>query len=795
MLSKVSSIAKSGELQEENQGHAFPLDDWQIIEPAFDVRKIPARETVFSLGNGYLGVRGSLEERRCLYNPGTYLNGFYDTEPIVYGEKAYGLARNKQRMLNVTDGTHISCYVDEDPLDLSTGTLRSYRRWLDLRSGVLTREFEWITPSGVPIRFRFIRLVSFLRPHLTLIDWQCRMLGKAAYLSIVSGADTFETEKSGVHDPRVEETKSSESLLLRRKSIGEELGYLRYITHHTGSTMVCAMHNALETDAYHTVKRESTDGEIHHRYSIKAGPDTEVHLTKLMSYYHSFDADPARLNALSDVEIRRGVKSGVQTILDEQKMYLNEFWTSSDIQIDGDPWLQQSLRFNLFHVLQSTGRDGRTNIGAKGLTGEGYEGHYFWDTEIYALPFYTYTTPLIARRLLLYRYNTLGKARERAQELRHPGALYPWRTINGEEASAYFPAGTAQYHLNADVMYALRQYVRASGDAVFLKRYGAEMLFETARFYFDLGEYVHGKGFCVNMVTGPNEYTTLINNNLFTNLMVQDHLTYATEVARWLEHEHPDDFASLGERIGLEANELLRWEEAARAMYIPYDRDRGLYPQDDSFFSKAVWNFHDTAPERYPLLLHYHPLSIYRFQVCKQPDVVLALLLQGWRFDMDEKRRNFDYYDALNTGDSSLSSCIQSIIAAELGYVERAYEYFMKTARMDLDDINGNVRDGIHFANMAGCWMSLVYGFGGMRDWHGRLRFSPRLPKKWSRIGFRVRLHDSLIQVQVRRDGVEYLLVEGEPRSVYHEEEEICLADGAPVVRPLPDLRPDFMRE
>lgn len=780
------------EEQEPTDGaHAFPLDTWQIIENDFNRREIPSRETVFALGNGYLGVRGSFEERRCLYHPGAYLNGYYDTEPIIYGEQAYGFARNKQRMLNVTEGSQIELWVDDDPLDLSTGTLHSYCRWLDLKSGLLTRRFEWTTPSGVPLRFESVRLVSFLRPHLMLIDWRCTLTGKSAYVVLVSGADTFEVQKSAKHDPRVGESMSAAALVLRRKRIDENTGYLRYQTRRTATDMVFTMRNDFATDAYFTRRLESSESSIRHRYQIKARKGTEIHLTKHLCYYHSYDADESRLNGLSEVEIERAVRSGVETIRDEQKMYLNEFWTSSDIQIDGDPWLQQSLRFNLFHVLQATGRDGRTNIGAKGLTGEGYEGHYFWDTEIYALPFYTYTTPLIARRLLLYRYNILPKARERAAELSHSGALYPWRTINGEEASAYYPAGTAQYHLNADIMYALRQYVRASGDWVFLRRYGAEILFETARFYYDLGDYVPNRGFCLNLVTGPNEYTALINNNLFTNLMVEDHLRWATEVAGWLKSEYQEDWERLVDTIGVSDAELSDWEGAAAQMFIPYDEKRQLYPQDDTFFTKAVWNFHETPPEQYPLLLHYHPLNIYRFQVCKQPDVVLALLLQGWRFTLEEKRRNFDYYDALNTGDSSLSSCIQSIVAAELGYVERAYEYFMKTARMDLDDINGNVRDGIHFANMAGCWMSLVYGFGGMRDYNGRLRFSPRLPRKWSRVGFRVRSLENLIQVQVRRSGVEYTLVEGDECRIYHEEEAIDLTLGETKNRPLPDIRPE----
>lgn len=777
-----------------NDLHTFPLDTWRIVENWFDPKRAGITETVFALGNGYLGIRGSLEEHRCMYRPGTYLNGFYESAPIEYGESAYGYARNNQSMLNVSDGTHIDLFINDEPFDLSTGTVHVCTRVLDLRLGRLEREVEWVSPGGVRVLLRSIRVASFLREHLAAQRWSLELPDQDAYLRIVSSMELLDRSGGDPNDPRVGEDMSSEALLLRNKRIEDDHAVLRYITKVMQTELFCRMTNQLRTDSFHTVSAKSREGRVWHEWRVQGEAGVPIEIEKYVAYYHSYDASNDRLEELAEREVERAMSSGFDTILDEQKMYLEEFWTGSEIQVDGDEWVQQSLRFNLFHVLQSTGRNGRTNIGAKGLTGDGYEGHYFWDTEIYALPFYSYTTPFIARRLLTYRYNILPKARERAAELKHPGALYPWRTINGEEASAYYPAGTAQYHINADIMYAVRQYVRASNDQVFLKRYGAEMVFETARFYYDLGNYVDGQGFCVNLVTGPNEYTALVNNNVFTNLMVQDHLRYAIEVGEKLQSEWPEDWKRLVEITGISAEELGEWATAAEAMHIPYDEQRQLYPQDDSFFRKAVWDFPGTPPEHYPLLLHYHPLSIYRFQVCKQPDVVLALLLQGGRFTAEEKRRNFDYYDALNTGDSSLSSCIQCVIAAELGYVERAYEYFMKTARMDLDDINRNVRDGIHFANMAGCWLSLVFGFGGMRDWNGTIRFSPRLPKKWSRVGFRIRLGDALLEVQVEREQVRYTLIEGDTLVIYHEADEVHLASGMEEQKPLPDIRPDWER-
>jgi len=767
--------------------HSFPVDEWRIIEDHFDSSEVPAHETIYTLGNGYMGIRGSFPERRCVYKPGTFLNGFYESEPIIYGEHAYGFAKHRQHMLNVTDPTGIELWVDDDVFDLSTGEIEGYRRTLDLRTGCLEREVTWTSPSGKTVFLRTRRIVSFLREHLALFTWECVPVGTAAYFTIVSGLRGQAPAESGAaaasDDPRVGGLLTGDPLVLRKKRIGERTGTLRHITRNTKSSVVCSMTNDLRTENRCTQWPESTLTHVSHRYQVYAEPDVPVALNKYVVYFHSYDAESKRISGLAERELTRAEEEGPEALIAEQRFYLDEFWHNSDIRIEEHPMLQQSLRFNLFHVLQATGRNGRTNIGAKGLTGEGYEGHYFWDTEIYALPFYTYTTPFIARRLLQYRYNTLPQARERARELRHRGALYPWRTINGEEASAYFPAGTAQYHINADIVFAMRKYVEATGDLVFLHRQGAEMLFEVARFWLDLGCYVEGKGFCINMVTGPNEYTVLVSNNLFTNLMVQDNLFYAARVARRMRSNHPDAFAAVAQKIGLSDREIDDWEQAASRLYVPYDPGRGLYPQDDSFFDKDFWDFKNTEPYKYPLLLQYHPLSIYRYQVCKQPDVVLALLLQGWRFSMEEKRHNFDYYDALNTGDSSLSSCVQSIVAAEVGYIERAYEYFMKTARMDLDDINGNVKDGIHAANMAGCWMSLVFGFGGMRDYHGVISFNPRLPSRWRRLAFNVRVHDSLISVDLTHHGVTYTLLEGGVRRIVHETEEIELQPSEPVFR------------
>jgi alpha,alpha-trehalose phosphorylase len=419
------------------------------------------------------------------------------------------------------------------------------------------------------------------------------------------------------------------------------------------------------------------------------------------------------------------------------------------------------------------------------LTGQAYEGHYFWDTEIYVAPFLTYTDPRITRNLLRFRHSMLPLARERAEELSEVGALFPWRTINGEEASSYYAAGTAQYHIDADIAYAIKRYVDVRGDRELLCEVGGEILVETARLWSNLGFYGPGSGaFHIHGVTGPDEYTTVVNDNAFTNLMARANLRYAAEVVLWMREEEPEAYHRMAHDTGLQDDEVEQWQRAADAMYIPYDAERGIHPQDANFLEKEVWDFAGTPHDRYPLLLHFHPLVIYRHQVIKQADVVLAMVLLGDEFSLEQKRRNFDYYDPLTTGDSSLSACVQSILAAEIGYEAKALEYFQYALLMDLADVAGNVVDGAHIASTGGVWMALTYGFGGLRDFHGDLSFDPRLPVPWQRLAFDVRFHDRQLHVDLTHDAFTFELREGEPLTIDVRGHEVELELGSPVAVP-----------
>ena len=562
----------------------------------------------------------------------------------------------------------------------------------------------------------------------------------------------------------------------------ERLGVLVQKTRHSQMALACAAANRVETRNPGGVSVfPGIDGDLvktEYRFDAQAGE--KITLDKFICYTTTIDLAEQELRAAASAEVLQAAQAGYEKLRLDQAAFLAKFWHNSDIEIGGDVSLQQGIRFNIFHLLQSTGRDGRTNIAAKGLTGEGYEGHYFWDTETFVLPFFLYNTPEISRKLLEYRYNTIDRARERARQMSHNrGALFPWRTINGDECSAYYPAGTAQYHIDADIAFAVKRYVEATGDDDFLVTCGAEILFETARLWADLGRFIPARGdkFCINGVTGPDEYNAVVNNNCYTNLMAKVNLEYANRIAGWMKGSHPGQYEALKKKIGLAEEEVLFWKKAADSMYVPYDTGLGIHLQDDAFLDRAPWDFENTPRQNYPLLLHYHPLVIYRHRVCKQADLVLALFLLGDLFTAEEKKRNYDFYEPYTTHDSSLSTSIFSVMASETGYPDKVYAYFMNTARMDLDDRHGNTKDGIHAANMAGAWMCLVNGFAGMRTHEHTLSFNPTLPQGWQSYSFKILFRGSRIQVTVTGQGAQYRLLEGEALTLLHSGKEVRVSE------------------
>jgi alpha,alpha-trehalose phosphorylase len=775
--------------------HDYPADEWNIIEQGLHPEFLAQLETMLALGNGYLGMRGCPEEGGPNIENATLINGFYETWPLVYGEEAYGFAKTGQTICNVTDSKIIKLFVDDEPFWLPDANLLGYDRRLNMKSGTLDREILWETPAGKQVSITSRRLVSFASRHVAAISYCVTLLNAKASIVISSEMATNQPDPSThIDDPRQAKTFSGRVLHPRTSYSKGRRIVLCHATEKSRLTVTCATDHALETACPHTCKMAHTDDFGQAAFTIEALPGCPIRLTKYMIYHTSETASPEELCRRAEWTMDRIMANGFQHLLNTQEQYMDDFWRRSDVRIRDvredrtnrtTVEMQQAIRFNLFHILQASARAEDAGVPAKGLTGKAYEGHYFWDTEIYLLPFLTYTYPRIARNLLTFRYKMLPKARARANQLGHRGAMFPWRTISGEEASAYYPAGTAQYHINADIMYALRKYVQATGDELFLRECGAEMLVETARLWVDLGFYSDAKGgrFCINGVTGPDEYNTIVNNNAYTNLMARENLRYAAQTVESLRTTEPDAYTTLVHKTALETSEVKAWLRAAEKMYVPYNEKLQITPQDDNFLDREPWDFRNIPPNHYPLLLFYHPLNIYRKQVIKQADVVLAMFLLDDVFSSEAKKRNFYFYDPLTTGDSSLSSCVEAIIAAQIGDMDKAFRYGMAALLMDLADVGGNVKDGCHIASMGGTWMMLAYGFGGMRDNNGMLSFWPRrAPEDSGILRFPLTYRGQMLQIEIGLDKVEYALIEGEHLLIRHETEELQLSRENPVV-------------
>lgn len=789
----------------------YPVDEWALVECGVDREYLARAETIFSLSNGYVGLRGAPDEGRPQHDLGTFVNGFHETWPIMHAEDAFGFANTGQTIVAVPDARRFHLYVDDEPLQLTVADIESFERRLDMRTGEMTRELVWRTPSGKRVQIRSRRLASMAHRHVVAFRYEVTMLDGEAPVVVSSQlrheaatdesgkmvGDVFDPSTDvhlvgrGMDDPRQSEALGDVLICEGHVSNGRR-GVLRYATVTSGMTLACGIDHRVTSDVEVDEAGVTDRARAKTVFSADLSRGQSLVIEKVGAYATSRSAPSQRLADRVNRILDRAMDRGYDELAAEQANWFATFWEAGDVVIEDNPVVQQAVRWSLFQLVQASARSEGTGIPAKGLTGSGYEGHYFWDTEVYVLPYLTYTMPRAARNLLRFRYTLLDAARRRAREVNQAGALFPWRTINGEEASAYYEAGTAQYHINADIVYAIRKYVRATGDTDFLVNEGAEILVETARLWVDLGFFRdngsspgEAETFHIHGVTGPDEYTTVVNDNAYTNLMARLNLRYAVEVVEFIRAHHPDVLARLRHRTDLRPGELGQWARAADAMYVPRDDRLGITPQDEHFLEKERWDFDATPRDQYPLLLHFHPLVIYRHQVIKQADIVLAMFLLPAEFDHGLKRRNFDYYDPLTTGDSSLSASTQSILAAELGDDAKALEYFRFGLFVDLADVAGNVADGVHVAAAGGVWQTLVYGFAGFRDDGEVLSFAPRLPSNWNRMSFAITTEQGRVRVAIGRLEVTYLLEVGEQLSVRHRDEVVILLPGEPVTRDL----------
>ncbi len=698
------------------------VEPWSVTEPELHFDLLAQTESIFALSNGHIGLRGNLDEGEPHGVPGTYLNGFFEAVPLPYAEAGYGYPEHGQSLIDVTNGKLFRLLVDDELFDIRQGELLRHERVLDLRAGVLRREVVWESPGGQAVRVRSTRLVSFVQRAVAAMHYEVEPLGSPSRIVVQSTLVANEPYlESGEDDPR-------SAAALRAPLIGEyhthhdlEIG-LGHRTRASGLRLAAALDHLVEGPDGTVTEGESEPDLARVTVSTELEPGETLKVIKFLAYGWSSTRSMPALRDQVDAALSAARRTGWAGLCSGQRRYLDDMWDRADVEVEGDDQLQQAVRFGLFQVLQAGARSEKRAIPAKGLTGRGYDGHTFWDMETYTLPVLTYTAPAIVRDALMWRHSTLPLAQDRARELRLKGASFPWRTIRGEECSGYWPAGTAAFHINADVADAVRRYIAATGDGAFERGPGLDLLVETARLWRSLGHFDAERTFRIDGVTGPDEYSALADNNVFTNLMAARNLNAAADVAT----RHPRRAAELD----VNPAEVASWRAAADAMAVPFDEALGVTAQADGFTRYRKWDFAATGADEYPLLMHYPYYLLYSSQVVKQADLVFALYTCGDRFELDQKRRDFDYYEPITVRDSSLSASIQAVVAAEVGHLDLAYRYFRDTALVDLRDLAGNTADGLHLASLSGVWLVAVAGFGGLRD-HGEvLSFAPRLPRR-----------------------------------------------------------------
>jgi len=762
---------------------AFTVEPWTLREVHLDLDLLAQTESVFALANGHVGWRANLDEGEPHGLPGSYLNGVYEVRPLPYAETAYGDPQAGEEIINVTNGKMIRLFVDDESFDVRYGKLLQHERVLDFRAGTLSRRAEWQSPAGKRVKVTSIRMVSLTQRAIAAVCYEVEPVDQPARLAVLSELLANEQVPMATDDPRVSAALANP--LQQEYDIARDTAAAMVHTTRLSKLRVgAAMDHIIEGPADIAVEARTVADSALIIASTVLQPGQKLRVIKFVA--HGWSGSRS-VNAMRDqvwAALTAARQTGWDGLLAEQRTYLDGFWDRADVEVDGDAEVQQAVRFALFQVLQAGARAENRAIPAKGLTGTGYDGHAFWDTETFVLPVLMLTAPDAARAALRWRHSTIPAALDRATQLGLKGAAFPWRTITGEECSGYWPAGSAAFHVNADIAAAVVKYVDATGDEAFESGEGLELLVHTARLWRSLGHHDGQGQFHIDGVTGPDEYSAIADDNVYTNLTAAHNLLEAANAVK----RYPDR----AKELGVDPEEAASWRDAAEAIYIPFDQALGVHPQADDFTRHQRWDFAHTSPDQYPLLLHFPYFDLYRKQVVKQADLVLAMQLRPEAFTDEQKAKNFDYYEPLTVRDSSLSASTQAVMAAEVGHLELAYDYLGEAALIDLRDLEHNTRDGVHIASLAGTWNALVNGCGGLRHAHGRFSFAPRLPDSLSRVAFTVLLRGRKVHVEVARDKVTYSLGEGKPMEILHYGDKVALTPGKPQARDLrtPPQRP-----
>jgi len=720
-------------------------EPWNITETEIKKNRLPFWESVFALSNGIFGVRGSFEETDVGYDeyPATLVNGVCGYEPYNHLWELPGYPESHHAILNICDWTKIDLTVDGETFSIDFSEILEHKRTLNMKQGIVEREFKWKTLSGKIVNVKIIRLVSMVQRHIAALRYEITPEQDCEIkLTSQLNLETISKVKAGDH-------KKITGMAVKN---GADIVNIEIKTSEDKVALA------------QTYSLEGKNDNLNYEFSEKTKAGESLVLDKFFSVFSTMDAAENEISTLVEKEIISARENGFDKLLKEQKSFWENYWNDADIQIEGNLQDQQGVRFSLFHLRQSNPEVSNRSISATGLSGDGYSGHVFWDTEMYMIPAFIYSQPETVKGLLEYRYSILDKARERAIQMQGKGALFSWNSVKGEECGHVYEASTAEYHLLPDIAYAINMYDRLVDDEDFILTKGAEIIFEMCRFMVDRGCYSENKGgkFCINVVCGPDEYGCGVNNNAYTNEMTKWMFDYAISLHDRVSKKSPELITKLSEKINLLEDEVGEWKKAADNMFLQQEDENNVIPQDDCFMDMDPVDM-DLIPKNTDIRHDYHPLNLWRLQVVKQADILLMLFILGDKFSKEIKETNYNFYEPKTNHGSSLSPCIHNIIACEIGLLDDAYNFFRQTALMDLNDFKNNTKDGVHSACLGGCWMTIVNGFAGMRDYPGELIFNPVLPKAWESYSFKISYKGRKLSVKVGGSGVEYKLLEGEP--------------------------------
>lgn len=732
------------------------INPWTVTEQGFHPEQSKVSESIFSLGNEFMGVRGYFEEG--FSGPtllGSYFNGVFEETEIKRAIYFKGFARRFHFIVNSVDWLHVRLTLDNELLDLAQSKFTNFVRTLDMRTGTLTREFVWVTRGGKQLQLRFSRFLSMETATLGGQRIEMLPLNFSGTIGIQAGL-SFET----VH----EEFDKIRFEVLKKGAQGDTLAILGQTPRtHQRVLSACSI-TSTEARSRKLIEREKFIG-YDLRLVLKQGVTARLDKMVVNHVDKRNDRDPGKVWNEGIKKAASLLRTSYDAGLETHARYWQEVWSKLDVTIEGDDGAQQGLRFCIFQLHQTYhGVDPSLNISAKGLTGEQYAGHAWWDTETYCLPFYLFNNPKAAHNLLGYRYSTLPTALEVAKEISCKGARYPLSTIDGTNATILWQHGDLEIHSSVAIAYGIWHYMRVCDDKEFLHTQGIEMLLQICRFYASWGEWSPRTGeFGFYGVMGPDEFHMMVNNNCYTNYVVKKMMEYTLSVVADMKRKAAKEWKAVVDRTGLEPRELKEWAKMAAKMRIPRDRKTGILEQHDGYFDLPHIDCDSIPPEQFPLYQHWPYIKLFRYDMIKQPDALLLPFFFSEEFTLREKKANYEYYEPRCIHESSLSPGVHSIMAAELGLHKEAYEFSAHAARMDLDDYNRNTHEGLHTTSMAAAWMNVVYGFGGMRSDGELPSFNPCIPKQWKSFAFRILYKGSVLQARIDRKQAEFTVVEGTP--------------------------------